>query len=125
MAKDDRRDWVLLAYRLPREPSTPRITVWRKLRRYGAAQIVDGLVALPATAKTREQFQWVANEVLEFGGEASVWVGRLDTVRFERDLVARMAAEIADDYRELIAAVEASSSEPNGTRSRTLKRLRR
>ena len=46
-----RSDWVLLAYRLPREPSTPRITVWRKLRRLGVAQLVDGLVALPADAR--------------------------------------------------------------------------
>ena len=41
-------EWVLLSYRLPREPSTPRIAVWRKLRRLGVAQISDGLVALPA-----------------------------------------------------------------------------
>jgi hypothetical protein len=34
-------DWVLLAYRLPREPSTPRIALWRGLRRLGAAQIVS------------------------------------------------------------------------------------
>jgi hypothetical protein len=27
--------WVLLSYRLPREPSTPRIGVWRKLERLG------------------------------------------------------------------------------------------
>src|SRR4051794_9204915 len=27
-----RTSWVLLAYRLPREPSTPRIALWRKLR---------------------------------------------------------------------------------------------
>ena len=26
-------EWVLLSYRIPREPSTPRITVWRKLER--------------------------------------------------------------------------------------------
>jgi len=26
-------EWLLLAYRMPREPSTPRITVWRKLAR--------------------------------------------------------------------------------------------
>src|SRR5262249_39018906 len=31
--------WVLLAYRLPREPSTPRIAVWRRLRRLGALQL--------------------------------------------------------------------------------------
>ena len=40
-------EWVLLAYRIPREPSTPRISVWRKLRRLGAVQILDGLVGLP------------------------------------------------------------------------------
>ena len=42
--------WVLLCYRLPREPSTPRIAVWRKLKRLGVAQLGDGLVALPSTA---------------------------------------------------------------------------
>ena len=60
---DERRTvgrWVLLAYRLPREPSTPRITVWRKLERLGVARLGDGLVALPADARTREQMDWLA-----------------------------------------------------------------
>ena len=35
-------DWVLLAYRLPRVPSTPRSAVWRKLKRLGVAQLGDG-----------------------------------------------------------------------------------
>src|SRR6266540_843167 len=38
--------WVLLSYRLPREPSTPRIGVWRKLERLGVTRLGDGLVAL-------------------------------------------------------------------------------
>ena len=63
--------WVLLCYRLPREPSTPRIAVWRKLKRLGVAQLGDGLVALPADARTREQLDWVADEVTEAGGTAS------------------------------------------------------
>jgi hypothetical protein len=125
VAKDERREWVLLAYRLPREPSTPRITLWRKLRRFGAAQIVDGLVALPATARTREQLGWVANDVLDAGGEASVWVGRLDTARFERELVARMAGEVGNEYLALTAAADTAASEPEGTRRRALARLRR
>jgi hypothetical protein len=125
VAADERRDWVLLAYRLPREPSTPRITVWRKLRRVGAAQIVDGLVALPATARTREQLSWVANDVLDANGEASVWVARLDTARFERALVARMAAEIAAEYQQLVTAAEDAAVEPDATRRRALARLRR
>jgi hypothetical protein len=66
-------EWVLLAYRMPREPSTPRISVWRKLRKLGALQIVDGLVALPADPRTIEAFDWLADEVLEAGGEAWTW----------------------------------------------------
>lgn len=60
-------DWVLLAYRMPREPSTPRIAVWRKLRRLGALQLVDGLVALPADPASIEAFDWLADEVLGLG----------------------------------------------------------
>ena len=80
----ERIEWVLLAYRLPREPSAPRVMVWRKLRRLGVAQILDGLVALPADARTREQLEWLAEEVLEAGGEAWVWLGRLGSAAQER-----------------------------------------
>ena len=72
-------DWVLLAYKVPREPSTPRIALWRALRRLGAVQVLDGLVALPADSRTREQLEWLADEVLEAGGEASVWLARPGT----------------------------------------------
>ena len=46
--------WVQLAYRLPREPSAPRLAVWRRLRGLGVAQLLDGLVkALLADASRR------------------------------------------------------------------------
>src|SRR6266508_3318914 len=86
-----RVSWVLLAYRLPREPSTPRSALWRKLRRLGAAQLLDGLAALPLDARNREQLEWLADEVLEAGGEATVWVGELGSGAQERELAARMA----------------------------------
>src|SRR5260370_24408543 len=70
-----RASWVLLAYRLPREPSTPRSGLWRKLRRLGAAQVVDGLAALPLDARNRGQLVWLAGEVVQAGGEATLCVG--------------------------------------------------
>lgn len=117
-------DWVLLAYRLPREPSTPRITVWRKLRRLGAAQLVDGLVALPADARTKEQFEWLADEILEAGGEATVWVGRPGSRADERQLATRMATDVAEEYRRVVA--EAAELAESGTIDRrSLGRLQR
>ncbi len=55
-------------YRIPRQPSSPRIAVWRKLRALGAGQLVDGVAALPEDARTREHLEWVADQVLEAGG---------------------------------------------------------
>ncbi len=120
-----RTRWVLLAYRLPREPSTPRSAIWRKLRRLGAGQVGDGLTALPLDARNREQLEWLAEEVVEAGGEASIWLGELTSAAQERELASKMAEQVAADYRVLIADVEAARHEPPGQRRRTLGRLRR
>ena len=115
-------EWVLLAYRLPREPSTPRIVLWRKLRRLGALQLVDGLVTLPADPKTTEAFEWLANEVVEAGGEAWTWRGQPGSKAQQQALRERMIVAIAAEYRDLLSEAEAAHSEPT---RRTLQRLRR
>src|SRR6266498_89693 len=120
-----RTSWVLLAYRLPRDPSTPRSALWRKLRRLGAAQVLDGLAALPLDARNREQLEWLADEVVEAGGEATIWVGELASAHQERELAGRMAEAIADDYSAVIADATAALEEVAGQRRRTLARLRR
>ncbi len=84
------REWVLLSYRIPREPSTPRIAVWRKLKDLGVAQIGDGLVGLPLDARTREHLEWVAARVAEAGGEAIVWVATPATRRDSVGLAQQM-----------------------------------
>ena len=118
-------EWVLLAYRLPREPSTPRINIWRKLKRLGVAQLLDGLVALPADARTREQLEWIADSVIEAGGTATVWLGRPGSGAQQRMIAEAMAASVADEYRVVIADTRAANAASDIERRRTLARLRR
>jgi hypothetical protein len=118
-----RRDWVLLAYRLPREPSAPRLAVWRKLKRLGVAQLLDGLVALPLDSRNREQLEWIADQVVEAGGEASIWTATPAALAQEREIAAAMQAGIAEQYLNVIKqARRAERAEGN---RRTLGRLRR
>src|SRR5438552_19010638 len=95
--------WVLMAYRLPREPSTPRIALWPKLRQLGVAQLLDSLVALPLDSRNREQLDWIADEVVEAGGEASIWVAEPAPPSQDRDMVASLASAIAAEYEAVTA----------------------
>jgi len=117
--------WVLLAYRLPREPSTPRISLWRELRRLGVAQIADGLVALPLDARTREQLEWLADDVTEHGGDATIWIGQPGSTAQERALAGRMAEIVAREYDAIAAEARSEVGAPPRTLSRLRRALRR
>ena len=117
------RDWVLLAYRLPREPSAPRLAVWRKLKRLGVAQLLDGLVGLPLDSRNRERLEWIADQVVEAGGEASIWTATPAALAQERELAAAMQSGIAAQYLNVID--QARQAEPAEASRRTLARLRR
>src|SRR5215211_1565309 len=118
-------DWVLLAYRLPREPSAPRLAVWRKLKRLGVAQLLDGLVALPLDSRNREQLEWIADEVAEAGGDASIWTACPATAAQERQLADAMRQTVAEQSRGVIAQARDAGGDGAPAPRRTLARLRR
>jgi hypothetical protein len=102
----ERPRWVLLVYRLPREPSRHRVAVWRKLRDLGALYLQDGVAALPEDAVTREQLEWLQLRVREAGGEATLWEARPGTVAEEAELVGAFRSSREEAYKAIIAEAE-------------------
>src|SRR3982075_4158760 len=64
--------WLLLIHQLPAKPAYARVKVWRRLQALGAVTVKGAVYALPANAETREDFAWLAKEIVESGGEAIV-----------------------------------------------------
>lgn len=117
-------DWVFLTYGLPRTPSAPRLALWRKLKRLGVAQLADGLVALPADARTREQLEWAADEAIRAGGSAGVWLARPTTRAQERELARSMNEARVAEYDALIDQATSALTATGVERARILRRLR-
>ncbi len=117
-------EWVLLSYRVPREPSTPRIAVWRKLKKLGVAQVGDGVVAVPADARTREQLEWVAEDVEQAGGTAMLWTARPESAEAERRLAGQMSTARAGEYTAVHEQALSAAADVEPGAAGVLRRLR-
>jgi hypothetical protein len=105
------RSWVLLVYKIPREPTSSRAAVWRKLKRVGALLLHDAVWLLPATPWTREQFQWLAVEIGELGGEAYLWESSLLLNGQAEALQQQFQARVDAAYQEILGELEQNEAD--------------
>jgi DNA-binding transcriptional regulator PaaX len=97
--------WLLLIYKVPSEPSARRVYVWRKLKRLGALLLHDSVWALPATPRTHEQLQWLAEEIREMPGDALLWEAQTLLTGQEQSIKQQFLAQVEADYRDILAAL--------------------
>lgn len=99
------REWLLLSYSIPREPSARRVYVWRKLKSLNAQAVQGAVWALPLSERNREHLQWLATEIEEMKGQAAVWVARPLSRRQDEKLLKSHREPIDRIYREILAAL--------------------
>lgn len=99
----ERHKWLLLIHKIPREPTAGRVSIWRKLKQLGAVLLQDAVWVLPETPRNREQFQWLSEEIMELGGEVTVWVAESDQVANHRALVKQFTKQVEESYEQILA----------------------
>ncbi len=94
--------WLILMVSLPPHPSSLRVRVWRKLRALGAVPLRKSVYLLPPTPDNFERFQWLSQEVVKDGGEATfLSVDQIENMK--RSEVIRLFQQLRDqDYRVLV-----------------------
>src|SRR5690242_7098726 len=96
--------WVLLIYTMPREPTAPRVAVWRKLKKLAALRLHDAAWVLPATPALLEQIRWLAAEIREAQGTALIWHAQGDEVEQDVDLVRQFTIRAEAAYCAILTA---------------------
>jgi hypothetical protein len=99
--------WLVFSYSLPSKgQSSPRVALWRRLRRLGAIALTGGIHVLPAREEDLEAFQWLAEEVQQAKGEAVVMRVEQFEGLADDELIERFRRTRAEDY----VALEAQAS---------------
>src|SRR6266576_4545237 len=102
--------WLLLVFSMAKKGASLRVTVWRKLQRYGALPLGNSGYFLPNTAENRERFEWLATAVRTEVGEASVLeVQSIDNCSFEQ-MKQRFSDARGGDYRALLKELRRPTS---------------
>lgn len=94
--------WLLLTYKVPPEPATRRVALWRKLKGMGAVYIQNGACLLPKTDDHARRLKMIENDILTMDGEALILeTAAHDAVQASK-VIARFKADRDEHYREFL-----------------------
>jgi Protein ChrB, N-terminal len=96
--------WLLLAYRVPSEPSSNRISIWRDLKRLGAYYPQQAVCILPGRPELVEQLAGIRSRVDTMEGTSTYleipWLPdhqHEELVETFKDLAAKEYAELVEE----------------------------
>src|SRR5215510_1102922 len=97
--------WILLLYGLPTKKGAARVNLWRQLKKCGALALKTSAYLLPDKAEHHERLQWLAQQVRDVGGEATIiHVTEIEGLNHE-DIVRQFNETRGADYAELLMAL--------------------
>ncbi|MFC3338912.1 Chromate resistance protein ChrB [Paracandidimonas soli] len=98
----DTQGWLLLTYKVPPEPNSRRVALWRRLKGLGAVYLQNGVCLLPKTSDHVRWLKMLENDISGMGGDCVL----LETVALDRaqeeKVVARFKADRDEQYGEFI-----------------------
>lgn len=100
----------LLTYRVPKDPSTARVTIWRRTKQIGGLLLQQSVCFLPDREGNFTALSAVAEEVRGFGGEAHLLFVEAKGEEGER-LLGRLREERDAEYAEFFEQMDLLRSE--------------
>src|SRR5438132_3214101 len=98
--------WLLLLFSLPTNRKTERVAVWRRLRKMGAVPIKTSTYLLPDEPPQYEQFQWLAQQIRDYGGDSTLVRGQGIEGLTRDEIVSLFNAARDKEYAELRKALQ-------------------
>lgn len=100
------QEWILVVYRVPTEPASRRVTIWRDLKRLGALYLQQCVCILPRRDPVQEEISRITAKIPTLGGEYT----RFDIPQLPADDEAKIIAAFRTlrdkEYAEIVEECE-------------------
>ena len=107
----DETSWLLLIHQVPASPPYLRVKMWRRLQKIGAVPVKNAVYVLPRCDQAVEDFHWVAREIIEAGGDASVCEATFIEGITNRGVIDLFQSAREADYTALSLEIKAMNEE--------------
>jgi len=101
VSNDTARQWLLLIYKVPSDPTRFRTYIWRQMRMLGALKMQQMVCLLPKTPELEGKFQSLAYKIEEFGGEANLLTFTSPSKKWEDRIITDFNTVIDEEYAEV------------------------
>lgn len=96
------QSWIVLSYKVPSEPSTIRVRVWRTLKALGVVYIQQSVCVAPETAEVKKKIQSLKKLIESSEGEALLLEVSKFTDVTEEELTEIFNKQRIAEYEEFI-----------------------
>ncbi len=101
MSEQNARQWLLLIYKVPPEPTRFRTYVWRQAKTLGCFHLQQAVWLLPKTPDHEEEFKKLSAKIEEFGGEANLLTTTSPDAEWEDRIISGFNAIRNEEYAEI------------------------
>src|SRR5262245_56414239 len=98
--------WFVLVYRVPSDPASKRVTIWRDLKRTGALYLQQCVCILPDIGANRQALDRIIARVGPMGGEATRFIVPHLEADDELRIVQAFREQRSNEYAEIVEECE-------------------
>jgi len=100
------REWVLIVYRVPTEPASKRVSIWRDLKRMGALYLQQCVCIFPRLEVLHDELERVTAKVPVMGGDFTMFDVPALKPADEEKIVAAFRELRNKEYAEIVEECE-------------------
>jgi hypothetical protein len=97
-----KKDWLIINYNLPTEPSRHRVAIWRRLKKIGAINIQQSMWILPNNEENYLVLQKISQDIESNEGESLLMKSIFFEEKHEERVISLFNSIRDEEYMELI-----------------------